>query len=413
MEYLKSLETIIANAKKSLSRPYNIDTVNEKKLEIQRIQKNFEELLIEDKEISEKFNILKEESINLLELHLRKREDIDTNSSRQDSNRQVVATSQAITMANLDINELSVVTKLIPKFGGRSDDLHNFITNLETVALTISNEKRESFFNFVFKSRLEVRVQNRIKQISVPSSVDELIRVLKTTYKPLKNANTLLNEITRISQRDNNVMNFAIQIENLMAELNEIQISEEGENNRDSIIATNGKIAFNAFMNGLSDPQIISTIDASQVTTFSEALKIAEKVSSRVKQKQVFHQKIQYEQNNGVFSHQIKCKKCGGKHGFRCPAVGTKCHNCGKLNHFAKMCLTKSNANNRNNNNHNYNTISNNNNRHRNNNNNQVNAEHRRWNNNRHRNYRVAQIENQGNSQVPEATQMVPPMGIN
>lgn len=82
-------------------------------------------------------------------------------------------------------------------------------------------------------------------------------------------------------------MGFASKIESLVTELNEIQIAEEGERHRSSIISTNNKIAFNSFMNGLKDAQILATIDASQVTTFSEALSIAEKVDSRAKQGQV------------------------------------------------------------------------------------------------------------------------------
>ena len=37
-----------------------------------------------------------------------------------------------------------------------------------------------------------------------------------------------------------------------------------------------------------------------------------------------------------------KCKNCGGRypHEKRCPAQGVECHNCGRLNHYAKCCLS-------------------------------------------------------------------------
>lgn len=38
---------------------------------------------------------------------------------------------------------------------------------------------------------------------------------------------------------------------------------------------------------------------------------------------------------------QGKCNKCGQNHRNKCPAEGLKCHVCGKLNHFAKMCFSK------------------------------------------------------------------------
>ena len=40
-----------------------------------------------------------------------------------------------------------------------------------------------------------------------------------------------------------------------------------------------------------------------------------------------------------------KCTKCGGKWPHKnktCPAIGQVCRKCGKENHFAKQCRTKS-----------------------------------------------------------------------
>ena len=36
-----------------------------------------------------------------------------------------------------------------------------------------------------------------------------------------------------------------------------------------------------------------------------------------------------------------KCTRCGGRHGKVCPAFGTKCGKCKKLNHWAKMCKSR------------------------------------------------------------------------
>ena len=36
-----------------------------------------------------------------------------------------------------------------------------------------------------------------------------------------------------------------------------------------------------------------------------------------------------------------KCTRCGGRHGKVCPAFGTKCAKCKKLNHWAKMCKSR------------------------------------------------------------------------
>ncbi|KAJ8892097.1 hypothetical protein PR048_004677 [Dryococelus australis] len=41
-------------------------------------------------------------------------------------------------------------------------------------------------------------------------------------------------------------------------------------------------------------------------------------------------------------SHKSKCPKCGYNHPQRtCPAVGKECKKCGKVGHFAQLCLSK------------------------------------------------------------------------
>ena len=40
-------------------------------------------------------------------------------------------------------------------------------------------------------------------------------------------------------------------------------------------------------------------------------------------------------------ANQKACRKCGGTHKPRqCPAFGATCHNCGKRNHYAKVCTS-------------------------------------------------------------------------
>ena len=110
-------------------------------------------------------------------------------------------------------------------------------------------KKSTSLFNLKFKTRLEPKVQNRVKQISVPTSIAELTPNLKTTYKTLKTSNTILYELNCTFR---NVMGFATKIENWIIELNEIEMAEEVEANRNTII-TNNKIVFNEFIKGLRD----------------------------------------------------------------------------------------------------------------------------------------------------------------
>lgn len=371
-EILNELKSIAANARKKINQPYSKETIETKRNEIQDLEDRYRQLIDptdqEQDDLLSKFEQVKKEAIGTLKAHIDRR------------NQKTIEK-----MTALNLNEISTIAKIIPIFNGRREDLDIFITNLKLVYATIEAEKRVSFFSFVFNSRLESKVRNRVKQNSPPTTVESLITALKTNYGPTKSANSLLNELTKVTQRNNNLSGFATKIESLVAELNEIQISEEGENNRSSIVSTNNRIAFNSFMNGLTDPQILATIDASQVKTFAEALSIAEKVDSRAKQGQVMYQTAGNSQNGGT-----ECTQCGRTHGRRCPAEGKKCNKCGRSNHFANKCYSK-NDNNRNNNNGNNNNRNNSNNRNdnRNNNNNR--------NNNRRNNYRNNNSNNNGN----------------
>lgn len=225
-EILNELKIITANAKRKVNQPYSKETVENKRKEIVDLETKYKEYLVAAGEGTENLTVvfeqLKEEAINTLDIHLNKR-----------------VQKPATIMTNLDLNELSLISKFIPIFNGKKEDLHNFISNLELVHQTIAEEKKQSFFTFVFGSRLELKVQNRVKQSSVPTTVEDLITALKASYGPTKSANTILNELTKISQRNNNLSGFATKIETLVTELNEIQITEEGETNRSSIMNTN------------------------------------------------------------------------------------------------------------------------------------------------------------------------------
>lgn len=301
---LESLQLIISNAKKSLNRPYSIETIEDKKKEIQNLESIFEEHLktIQDdqkSEISTKFIAYKEKAYSVLDQHIEKR-----------NNKTVLI------MANLDMNELATIVKLVPIFTGKIDELHGFITNLNSVYQIVDTAKRNSFFTFISNNRLDLRVQNRIKQHSIPKTIEELISVLKQIYKPTKTSNSVLNELTKIVQKGDNVTGFATKIESLVAELNEIQIATAGEENRNVILTNNSHIAFNSFMNGLKNPQVISTIHASQVNTFSEAVSIAQKVDAHGKNGHIFVQNAQTNQYKGKnSSNNVECGKCGFKHG--------------------------------------------------------------------------------------------------
>lgn len=378
-----------------MNQPYSKETIEDKIREIQELENKYEEYLgstnkDEDDLVSD-FKQLKDEAISTLKIHIDKRKQ-----------------KAVVIMTTLDLNELSQIKKFIPIFDGKKEELHDFVANLKLVHSTIEAGKRQSFFSFIFESRLTLRVQNRVKQVSVPTTVEGLITTLTTSYKPIKTANSVLNELTRIVQKNNNLTGFAERIESLVTELNEIQIAEAGETHRSSITTTNNNIAFNSFINGLTDPQILAAIDASRVQTFSQALEIAERIDSRGRQGRVMYQTARGSRDRGT-----ECAQCGRTHGDRCPAQGQICNKCGRHNHFANKCYSRDgntrNSNKNHNNNGNRNNNRNDNNSDRGNNSRNSNNNNNRNNGNRSRDYRgnrnsqnINHVRDQENYQDPE-----------
>lgn len=303
---------------------------------------------------------------------------------------------------NLNATELASVSKLISIFTGTKEELNPFIANLEIIIDTIPEHKRTSFFNFVYKTKLTTKVQNRLRQNQIPTNIDTLISNLKETYKIKKSPNIVINELSRAIQTDS-IRKFADKIESLTLELNEIQISTLGEEHRDIISKTNAALAFNSFKNGLKNKDITRTIEASRVKKLSEAIEIAMETATDIRQNQILFQTSQtgsnFRNNWNNSNNYNRNNRNQNNHFIRNNNDnGNRTNRYNNNNNFHKNNNNRNNYNNRmrNNNrssNRSYND-SNYNNSNRNNNNN-----HRNFNNN---NRTINHMNNQGNSQSPE-----------
>lgn len=396
------LKKQILNAKKSVHNPYAFETISAKKQDLERVRIDVETILsdnsLTETEVSEdllEFNKLQKEYLDVLKQHEEKRIELQS---------QQTATNRSDIMADLplDMNELSSISKLIPSFSGNKEELSSFLASLEIVHAGIAANKQKALFNYVFRTKLSIQIQNRVRQIQVPANTKELSEALTKAFKPQKSPNVLLNELTHIVQTQDSITKFANRIEILISELNEIQVSNLGEASREIISKNNEVIAFNSFKNGLKDMEIIKTIEASRVKTFAEAIEIAEETLSGMSQNQIMYQKVHYYSNDNRNNNNNKsntnrnnrsnnkCGKCGGTHGDRCYAEGKNCNKCGKPNHFAKMCRSKDN-NGRNNDRGN-----------RSNNYRGNNRSNNYGGNQQNRNRNINQVHDQGNSQGPE-----------
>ena len=71
-----------------------------------------------------------------------------------------------------------------------------------------------------------------------------------------------------------------------------------------------------------------------------QAAKIETEQSNAIRHRSVTH----YPKPQSETNHSSKCGLCGGSypHKYQCPAKGKCCLGCDKLNHFAKMCRSRS-----------------------------------------------------------------------
>lgn len=412
----KQIETLISNARKSIGKVYTADTLVAKRKEVERLELQTIEIL-EDPKISkvdrdsnvERFGKLKGEALEILRLHEQRDQQSSSQQARDIGSRETGDVDNTMTDNVLNTTELAAISKLIPIFNGAKGELEIFLANLEIVQETIVPEKHTAFFNFIYKTKLTSKVQNKIRQIAVPIDIATLRNSLKRAYGIKKSPNVILNELTTIVQTES-IRKFADQIETLMMELNELQTEALGEASREIISNTNAIIAFNSFKNGLKNREVVRTIEASRKKTLHEAIEIALETSADIRQSQIMFQtarsrgpdnnnrntndnrngkrnsynsNFNNNANGNRNSDNSKCGSCGGKHGDRCYAQGKTCDKCGKPNHFAKVCRSGNNSNAQNNGNS----------RRRNNN---------YDNENGNRSRRVHHVQEQGNSQDPE-----------
>lgn len=148
----------------------------------------------------------------------------------------------------MDVTELIQYRKLIPILEKRQ---------YQTISYPLPN------FWLVKYEKIRANnflIQNNVKQNGVPSGIPQIIEKLKNIFKIKKTHNTMLTELTKITEGNSNIAKFVENFEKIVTDLNELQITGLGETSRSIITDINYKIAFNSFKNGFNGRGIIRTI---------------------------------------------------------------------------------------------------------------------------------------------------------
>uniref|UniRef100_H3A369 CCHC-type domain-containing protein n=1 Tax=Latimeria chalumnae TaxID=7897 RepID=H3A369_LATCH len=98
---------------------------------------------------------------------------------------------------------------------------------------------------------------------------------------------------------------------------------------------------------GCSDHKVPDCLLRDCELTLEKAIRICQAVELRKKQiinkNKMHHRKVEQKETH-KHTKGKSCGKCGNVHEYRnCPAFGKKCKFCGKYNHFARQCKSKSN----------------------------------------------------------------------
>lgn len=202
----------------------------------------------------------------------------DVDNSDSDRTTDSENNTDIINMANF---EISVASKIVDEFDGDNRKLSTFLGTIEFYASTLKDDAQKSqLLQFILAAKVTEKVKNRLIPTAIPNSIAELKDILIKNYKLNKNPLKLQNELHQTRQGSLNVTNFATRIETIIAALNEVQISAQGENNKDIIVKLNDQLAVNAFKTGLNEP-FKSVVLAAQPNTFAKALEIATEVDSQ------------------------------------------------------------------------------------------------------------------------------------
>ena len=116
----------------------------------------------------------------------------------------------------------------------------------------------------------------------------ELKEILNNNYQTKKNTLTIQTQLGNIKQNNSEAERFIERIEDLINELNNVQIKELGESNKETICRINDYTALNTLKHGIND-KFKNAIYAANPKTFTEAVNIIRDMDTQKEETRVLH----------------------------------------------------------------------------------------------------------------------------
>lgn len=211
------------------------------------------------------------------------------------------------------------ILNFIPQFSGVRSEYHRFVTSCDLIYsnLNLDNDRTE-FVDIIKVNKLIGTAYDAVKYKRFkdwPSLKSEI----KKCFIGTRTAAQIHIDFAKIRQGNENIQNFSNKIENLLSELDDVSLAEDGSACNAHILKLNNKTAIKAFEDGLNNP-IGYLIKACRFSSLSDAIARALEEEQSIK-------------NNSYNSNQ--------KHN------SPICQLCNKKGHVAKNCFSlRQNSNN-------------------------------------------------------------------
>lgn len=249
-----------------------------KSLEILKTSKSIPKENIDD--LHSKFNDIYCKTKSILD---KKSREIYNESIKNQEDSDIDSDSSSITENNIKMAKFDLVTaiKILPEFSGETKDLDNFLKITEIYEKSLKSEEKENLIEFIWHARLTQKARNKLATTSAPKTFAELKQKLQGVFKTSDTPQRIHTQLSHIKQHNLRVKDYADKILALVENLNNLQITELGESNREIIKQLNDGIALNTFQNGLKEP-LKTTILAARCKTLTEAISLAEQTEKPI-----------------------------------------------------------------------------------------------------------------------------------
>jgi len=177
--------------------------------------------------------------------------------------------------------DLLTAIKIIPQFNGDVRELENFLKIIDLYHETINEEGKAKLIDFIWCARLTPKTKTRLAAKAKPNNLAELKNNIQSTFKLTKTTHEIQGQISNLKQNNKSVKDYVDKLSLLIADLNTLQITEIGADNRETICKLNDKLALTIFQNGIKN-ELKPTIFAAQCKTFSEAATLAEQIENPI-----------------------------------------------------------------------------------------------------------------------------------